>query len=76
MNFFPIKVTQFRPISLANFIYKVISKILANRLKPLLHKIISPNQSVFLKDRFIHDNSILAHEIFHSMKKKKGSYSH
>jgi hypothetical protein len=73
MNFFPIKVTQFRPISLANFIYKVISKILANRLKPLLHKIISSNQSAFLKGRSIHDNSILAHEIFHSMKKKKGN---
>ena len=69
----PNKVSQFRPISLGNFIFKVISKILANRLKPLLHKIISPNQSAFLQGRSIHDNSILAHEIFHSMKKKKGN---
>ena len=36
------KVNQFRPISLCNTIYKIISKILAARLKPLLHKVISP----------------------------------
>jgi hypothetical protein len=69
----PSRVNQFRPISLTNFNYKIISKILANRLKPLLEKIISPNQSAFIKGRSIHDNSILAHEIFHSLKQKKGN---
>jgi hypothetical protein len=69
----PSRVTQFRPIRLAYFTYKIISKILANRLKPLLQKIISPNKSAFLPGRSIQDNSILAHEIFHSMKKKKGN---
>jgi hypothetical protein len=68
----PSKVSHFRPISLSNFAYKIISKILANRLKPLLKKIISPHQSAFLQGRSIHDNSILAHELFHSMKKKRG----
>ncbi|GLT65285.1 hypothetical protein SLA2020_377240 [Shorea laevis] len=68
----PSRVNHFRPISLTNFTYKIISKILANRLKPLLHSIISPNQSAFLKGRTIHDNSILAHEIFHAMKNKRG----
>jgi len=67
----PSQVNHFRPISLTNFNYKIISKILSNRLKPLLHKIISPTQSAFLKGRSIHDNTILAHEIFHSMKQKK-----
>jgi hypothetical protein len=68
----PLKVTQFRPISLTNFSYKIISKILANRFKPLLHKIISPNQSAFLQGRSIQDNSVLAHELFHTMKQKRG----
>ncbi|XP_059451038.1 uncharacterized protein LOC132181824 [Corylus avellana] len=69
----PSRVNQFRPISLTNFNYKIISKILANRLKPLLHKIVSPMQSAFLKGRSIHDNSILAHEVFHSMRQKRGN---
>jgi hypothetical protein len=69
----PHLVHHFRPISLTNFNYKIISKILSSRLKPLLHKIISPTQSVFLKGRSIHDNTILAHEVFHSMKQKKGN---
>jgi hypothetical protein len=69
----PSLVNHFRPISLTNFNYKIISKILSNRFKPLLQKIISPSQSTFLKGRSIHDNTILAHELFHSMKQKKGN---
>jgi hypothetical protein len=69
----PSRANQFRPISLANFNYKIISKIMANRLKPLLQHIISPNQSAFLKGRSIHDNAIMAHEIFHTLKKKRGN---
>jgi hypothetical protein len=46
---------------------------LANRLKPLLHKIVSPLQSAFLKGRSIQDNTILAHELFHAMKHKQGN---
>lgn len=71
----PQTPADFRPISLSNTIYKLISKILANRLKPLLNRLISPNQSVFLPERQITDNIIIAHELIHSMKtskKKKG----
>lgn len=42
-----------------------------NRFKPLFQKIVSPIQSAFLKGKSIHDNTILAHELFHSMKQKK-----
>jgi hypothetical protein len=65
-------VHHFRPISLTNFNYKIISKILSNRFKPILPNIIPPTQSAFLKGRSIHDNTILIHEMFHSMKQKKG----
>jgi hypothetical protein len=68
----PFSVNHFRPISLCNIIYKIISKILANRFKVLLHHFISPNQSAFVPSRTIQDNSILAHELIHSIKSKKG----
>ena len=68
----PFDVNHFRPISLCNIIYKIISKILANRLKPLLHNIISPFQSAFVPTRNIQDNSILARELLHSLKSKRG----
>ena len=63
---------HYRPISLCNVCYKIIAKILANRVKPLLNKIISPLQGAFSPGRFINDNIMLAHEIMHSFKKKKG----
>lgn len=72
----PEKVSDFRPISLCNVIYKIISKVIANRLKPLLDSIISETQSAFIADRLITDNILLAFESLHHMKtnctRKKG----
>ncbi|CAL2248627.1 unnamed protein product [Prunus armeniaca] len=67
----PEVVSQFRPISLCNFSYKILSKILANRLKPHLPSIISPTQNAFVLDRQIQDNILVAHEVFHALKLKK-----
>ncbi|KAL3813124.1 hypothetical protein ACJIZ3_014392 [Penstemon smallii] len=66
------QVENFRPISLCNLAYKVISKILANRLKPLLHNIISSNQMAFVEGRNINENSIISQEIMHYLHKRKG----
>jgi hypothetical protein len=65
-------VHHFRPISLCNITYKIITKILANKLKSILSKIISPLQSAFVPPRNIQDNIILAHELIHIYKFKRG----
>ena len=58
-----IEMKDYRPISCCNVLYKVISKIIANRLKSTLPQCISPNQSAFVKDRLLVENLLLATEI-------------
>lgn len=65
----PNKMTEFRTISLSNFTSKIISKLVSNRLSPILPNLISPNQSRFVKGRRISENIMLAQEIIHHIKK-------
>ena len=70
------RVSEFRPISLYNMIYKIVSKVIANHLKPLLNFIISETQSAFTANRQIIDNILISFESLHYMKtncsRKKG----
>lgn len=56
------RIQNFRPISLLNTLYKVVAKIYANCMKPLLHNCILPSQTGFVPNRCILDNIFLAFE--------------
>jgi hypothetical protein len=73
----PVCLRDFRPISLCNVIYKVVSKCMVKRLRPLLQKIIAPNQSAFIPGRLITDNALIAFECIQSLQKsidRKGKF--
>jgi len=55
-------IRDFRPISLVHSFAKLITKILANRLAGRLDAMVSPNQSAFIKGRFIQDNFMLVQQ--------------
>ena len=65
-----VRVKKFRPIALCNVLYKIISKVLANRLKKILPCIISKFQSAFQTNKAILDNILVAFESLHHMKIK------
>lgn len=69
----PEKASQFRPISLCNVGYKVITKAMANRIKEIMRKLVGQEQSSFVPDRQIVDNIIVYQEVMHSMRKKDGN---
>ena len=63
---------NYRPISLCNTVYKVITKVIVARLRPYLDKLISPFQTAFVLGRKGMDNAIIVQEIVHTLSKKKG----
>ena len=63
----PERISDFGPISLCNVIYKIISKVMANRLKQILPQLIAPFQNAFMPGRLIIDNILVAYETLHAM---------
>ena len=61
-------ISEFRPISLCNVIYKLMSKVLTNELNKLLPLLVSENQSAFQEGKMITDNILMAFETLHYMK--------
>lgn len=70
---FPKELKDYRAISLCNIIYKIVSKCLVNRLRPLLAESISENQSAFIPGWLISDNSVIAFECIHRIQSLKQS---
>jgi hypothetical protein len=64
---------KFRPISLGNCSLKIISKAMTNRIAPIGHRIISKNQTAFIKGRFILESVVAAHEVIHEVHSRNHS---
>ncbi|CAH9135001.1 unnamed protein product, partial [Cuscuta epithymum] len=64
-------MADWRPISLCNVLFRIFSKVLANRLKKFLGYMISHNQSAFVPGRSIVDNIMIAFEAHHYLKRKR-----
>ncbi|KAA3460385.1 reverse transcriptase [Gossypium australe] len=69
----PNTMSHFRPISLCNVIYKIISKVIVNRFRQMLHHCIDDSQGAFIPGKQITDIIFMAYKILHWFKKRRGN---
>lgn len=67
----PLKVSDYRLISLCNVTYKLIAKVISIRLKTVCNGVIGERQSAFVPSCMITDNVLIAYELVHYLKRKK-----
>jgi hypothetical protein len=65
----PQRVQDFRPIALVGCMYKILSKLLANRLRMIIGRVVSETQTTFMKGRQILDGILIANEVVDEAKK-------
>ncbi|XP_028549388.1 uncharacterized protein LOC110115858 [Dendrobium catenatum] len=66
--------SKFRPISLCQYFYKIVAKVLINRLKPVLSTIISEEQGAFVPGRSISSHGLMAQEMMSKFKYSNQKY--
>ena len=69
----PKTLGNYRPISLCNTVYKIVTKIIVAHLRPHLEKLVSPFRSAFVPGRKGIDNAIIVQEFIHSIGRKRAS---
>ena len=69
----PETIGNYRPISLCNSVYKIITKIIVARIRPHLDSLVSPHQTAFIPGRRGVDNAIIVQELIHTIGRAKGN---
>lgn len=73
----PQCMADYQPIGLSNVVSRIVSKVLANQVKPILPNIISDSQSAFVPNRLISDNTSVAYEMLHRLRnRRQGKVGH
>ncbi|GLU18296.1 hypothetical protein SLE2022_346020 [Rubroshorea leprosula] len=67
----PTSLKEFRLISLVGCLYKILAKVLANKLRKVISKVISTSQFAFMEARHLIDSVLALNELVHDMKVKK-----
>jgi len=69
----PLSLEQFRPISLVGVFYKIVTKVLAGRIKEVLALVIDEHQSAFLRNRGLLDSVLIANDVVEEVRRNMRS---